>query len=91
MKALYKLAKAFEREAEDFLIGKGSFNYCNCIVSYNIGERSSSVEVYNPSKDTYLDRIAEYLEGLIEPREQEYDEWDDHGFADEVDYWKWKL
>ena len=90
MKALYNLVSKFKREVEDF-IGKGQFPYENCIVSYSIGESSSSVEVYNPSKDTYLDRIAEYLEGLIHPCGQEYNVWDDHGFADEADYWKWKL
>ena len=90
MKPLYNLAKAFQREVEGLFEGKGEFPYGNCIIRYNFNERSSVVEVYNPVKDVYLDRIAEYLEGLIEPCEQEYNVWDEHGFANEADYLNYK-
>ena len=90
MKALYQLAKAFNREIEDFF-GEGSFKFGNHTITYTIGESSNSVEVYNPAKDTYLDRVADYLEGFIQPCSEKYDIWDDHGFRDEEDYWKYKI
>lgn len=31
--------------------------------------------------------MEEYEEEL---ENEEYDEWDEHGFADEADYWRWK-
>lgn len=90
MKALYRLAKAFEREIEDLFIGEGSFQFGNHTISYSIGERSNLVEVYNPSKDTYLDRVADYLITLIQACEEE-DEWSINGFRNESDYIRYKF
>lgn len=90
MKILDKLAKAFEWEIEGFL-GKGSFTFGDHTISYDIGEKSSIVEVFNPTKGIYLDCIADYLKDLIPPYEDEYNIWDDHGFRDEADYIRYKF
>ena len=90
MKALYRLAKVFERELEGLFIGEGSFQFGNHTISYNIGDRSNLVEVYNSVKDTYLDRVADYLTKLIHPC-KEPDEWDVNGFRDEADYIRYKF
>jgi hypothetical protein len=89
MKALYRLAKVFEREIEGFF-GEGSFQFGNNTISYNIGDRSNLVEVYNQSKDIYLDRVADYLISLIQPCDEE-DEWNVNGFRDESDYIRYKF
>jgi hypothetical protein len=89
MKALYRLAKVFEREIEGFF-GEGSFQFGNHTISYNIGDRSNLVEVYNQSKDIYLDRVADYLISLIQPCDEE-DEWNVNGFRDESDYIRYKF
>lgn len=90
MKALHTLAKAFEREIEGLFFGEGSFQFGNHTIAYNIGERSNLVEVYNPVKDTYLDRVADYLMNLIQPCEEE-DEWNVNGFRDESDFIRYKF
>lgn len=90
MKALYRLAKVFEREIEGFF-GEGSFQFGNHTITYNIGESSTFVEVYNSVKDIYLDQVADYLNSLIPPCSDEYDIWDDHGFRDESDYIRYKF
>lgn len=90
MKTLYNLSKVFQRNIEGLFESKGQFHYGNCIIRYSFNERSSSVEVYNPIKDRYLDRIADWLIQLIQPCEQDYDEWDAHGFRDEQDYINYK-
>jgi hypothetical protein len=89
MKALYRLAKVFEREIEGFF-GEGSFQFGNHTISYNIGDRSNLVEVYNQSKDIYLGRVADYLISLIQPCDEE-DEWNVNGFRDESDYIRYKF
>lgn len=90
MKVLYTLAKAFEREIEGLFFGEGSFQFGNHTISYSIGERSNLVEVYNPVKDNYLDRVADYLTALIQPGEEE-DEWNINGFRNESDYIRYKF
>lgn len=90
MKVLHTLAKAFEREIEGLFFGEGSFQFGKHTIAYNIGERSNLVEVYNPVKDTYLDRVADYLITLIQPCEEE-DEWNINGFRDESDYISYKF
>jgi len=90
MKALHTLAKAFKREIEGLFFGEGSFQFGNHTISYYIGERSNLVEVHNPARDTYLDRVADYLTSLIQPCEEE-DEWNVNGFRDESDYIKYKF
>lgn len=90
MKVLYTLAKAFEREIEGLFFGEGSFQFGNHTISYNIGDRSNLVEVYNPVKGTYLDRVADYLTILIQPGEEE-DEWNINGFRNESDYIRYKF
>lgn len=90
MKALYRLAKVFERELEGLFIGEGSFQFGNHTISYSIGERSNLVEVYNQVKDIYLDRVADYLTSLIQPCEEE-DEWNVNGFRNESDYIRYKF
>ena len=90
MKALYNLSKVFQRNIEGLFESKGQFHYGICIIRYSFNERSSSVEVYNPIKDRYLDRIADWLKQLIQPCDQDYDEWDAHGFRDEQDYINYK-
>ena len=79
MKPLYTLAKAFQRQVEGLFEGKGQFPYGNCIV------------LYNPVKDRYLDRIADWLIQLIQPCDKDYNEWVEHGFRDEADYLKYKF
>ena len=90
MKVLHTLAKAFEREIEGLFFGEGSFQFGRYQVAYSIGERSNLVEVYNPVKDTYLDRVADYLTDLIQPCEDP-DEWDVNGFRDESDWIRYKF
>ena len=90
MKALYRLAQVFEREIKDLFIGEGSFQFGNHTISYNIGDRSNLVEVYNTVRDTYLDRVADYLISLIQPCDEE-DEWNVNGFRDESDYIRYKF
>lgn len=89
MKALYRLAKVFVREIEGFF-GEGSFQFGNHTISYNIDDRSNLVEVYNTVRDTYLDRVADYLTDLIQPCE-EPDKWDVNGFRDESDWIRYKF
>ena len=90
MKALKRLEKAFEWAIEGLYEGRGSFQHGNVSVSYNLNERGIEVEVYNKSKDRYLENIASWLEDLFVPCESVYDVWDDHGFRDESDYYRWR-
>lgn len=90
MKPLYTLAKTFQRQVEGLFEAKGQFPYGNCIVRYNFDERSAAIEVYNPVKDRYLDRIADWLIQLIQPCDKDYNEWVEHGFRDEEDYITYK-
>lgn len=90
MKALYKLAEAFERKVENSIGGKGVFPFGNVIVKFDYSTRYTEIEVWNPVKDTYLDRIADYLKTLPAPCDQPFDVFNDHGFRDEEDYLRYR-
>lgn len=91
MKPLYNLAKVFQSKVEGLFATKGQFPYGNCIIRYDFDELSAAIEVYNPVKDRYLDRIADWLIQLIQPCDQDYNEWVEHGFRDEADYLQYKF
>ena len=92
MKALKELESKFLRHAGHSIESKGEFPFGNCIVNYVLSENYNCIDVYNPIKDTYLTNVEDYLLSLereIE-EEEEYDMWDDHGFADEADYIRYR-
>ena len=90
MKALDKLIQTFLWKVGTVTTDeKGRFPYGNCIISYSITESGTSVEVWNPEKDTYLDNVAQALAEVDIPRE-ETDIWNSHGFRNEADYLQYK-
>lgn len=52
------------------------------------------MKMYEETNETFPDNEwgweDEDEEGTEDDDSQEYDEWDDHGFRDETDYWTWK-
>ena len=38
----------------------------------------------------YAEELKTLLEEQYQEVSQEYDEWNEHGFRDETDYWQWK-
>lgn len=91
MKALYNLLSKLQRLANECWETSGKFVYWNFIVTYSFSELHDSIEIYNPDKERYLDNISEWLLLNIEKKENERDEWNDHGFRDEADYIRYKF
>lgn len=65
MKALDKLIKSFLWRIDDHIFLKGMFTFGNHCIRYDFDERGAEIEVYNPIKDTYLDRVAECLKEAL--------------------------
>lgn len=71
---------------------KGSFKFGNHLISFSLSKNNSYIEVYNPIKDDYLVNIEQFLLSIErEIWDDEYDEYDTHGFADSEDYNRYRL
>lgn len=72
----------------------GSFTFANCIVTFSMSLTHKDIEIWNPVRDTYLDCIAEHIKKstphFSDLKVDETDEWDNHGFASETDYIRYK-
>lgn len=87
---LKNLESKFLRYVGHTTEAKGKFPFGNCIVTFDIDEKWSEIEVYNYVKGTFLDNIANYLKS-IEREIEECDEWNYNGFRNELDYINYKL
>ena len=75
----------------------GSFTFGNCIITFSLSKDHKEIDVWNPVKNTYLDCISEHLKAStpdfldIEFEAEESDVWDNHGFRDAADYYRYRL
>lgn len=90
MKILYNLLSKIQRLIGNCVVEEGSFCYGNYIVSYYFSETCEHIEIHNPNNDRFLFNIAEWLLLNIEKPKNTSDEWNDNGFRDEADYYRWK-
>lgn len=102
MKALKTLLDKFERELTQARMSdigslwcRGKFTIGNYIVSFHVGEKDKTVEIWNPVRDTYLDNISQWLErncpDLDDVDVERSSIWDLNGFRDEADYLNYKF
>lgn len=91
MKTLYKLLERLLWKIGDSIEARGCFPFGNCIVKYSLTEKSREIEVYNPMKERYLDRVAEFLLNEVELETEHSSLWDSNGFRDEADYLRYKF
>lgn len=92
MQVLQDLELAYLQHAGHEQESKGSFKFGNHIITFSLSKCNSYIEVYNPIKDIYLVNVEQFLLSIErEIQDDEYDEYDDHGFDDSEDYNKYKL
>lgn len=89
-----KLGEARRDNPNDTTLA-GRFTFGRHIVRYVFTPKGCEVEIYNPVLDTFLDRISFHCESCVTPWDsieaEETDDWDLHGFRDEVDYLRYKF
>jgi hypothetical protein len=64
-KALDRLVKSFLWRIDDHTHLKGFFMFGKHCIRYNFDERGAEIEVYDPLRDVYLDRVAECLKEAL--------------------------
>ena len=90
MQVLQDLELAYLQHAGHEQESKGSFKFGNHIITFDLSKRNSYIEVYNPIKDIYLVNVEQFLFSIErEIQDEEYDEWDNHGFRDADDYYRY--
>ena len=71
----------------------GRFKFGRHIISYVFDDEGCEVEVFNPVLDTFQDNVSFFLEERCilwnQIDVEETDEWDEHGFRNEADYYHW--
>lgn len=90
MKTLYRLLERLLWKIGDSIEAKGCFPFGKCIVKYSLTEKSREIEVYNPMKERYLDRVAEFLLDKMELKADHSSIWNSNGFANEADYLRYR-
>ena len=65
MKALKLLIRQFLWRIDDHVELKGMFTFGIYTIRYWFDEHNAEIEVYNPIRDTYLDRVADCLKQAV--------------------------
>lgn len=90
MKTLDKLLERLLWKIGDSAESKGCFPFGNCIVKFSLTDKTREIEVYNPIKERYLDKVAEFLLNEVELKTEYSSIWDVHGFRNESDYLRYR-
>jgi hypothetical protein len=102
MKILDSLIKKIDEELTDARQSNpfeerlyGDIHFLHYDIRYSFSSSIVELEIHNKKRDTYLDNVSDYCETkVIDWNDIEVDdssdEWDDHGFANESDYMRYR-